>query len=132
MDLVLTCVLCLAGTVPSADPGPWHVGPGVETPAPASGADLRLPDPSGIAGGDSRLPLAQHDHGSQDEGEDGSHEKGGHGAWMSTTMIVLMVSMMATVGIVMMSRGGVRAAPSGPAALALPAIAPAGFSTPGG
>ena len=132
MTLTLTCMLCLAGAVPSAAPAPGDAGWGAMTlslaSAPATPPDLRLAD----AGPASTL--AQHEHGSQGEhGEDDSPGHGGHSSWMGTAMIGLMVVMMVGLGAVMMSRGGFRAAPpSGPAAAALPAFAPAAFSAPGG
>jgi hypothetical protein len=78
--------------------------------------------------GPGDLGLA-HDHGSGHR-EDGSH----HGGWMGTTMLVVMVAMMATVGVVMMTRGTRLSSASvgGPAALALPEAGPARFGPAGG
>lgn len=126
MILALTCTLCLAGTAPPADPAGAHDGATIlslaSDPAPS---DLRLSDPG------AALDLAQH--GSQEDGGEGHQGHGGNGAWMGTTMIVVMVVMMVGVGAVMMARGSFRMAPSsGAAAVALPVLAPAGFSTPGG
>lgn len=135
MTLALTCILCLAGAAPSAAPALGDARDGAmtlsltssPTLAAANLPDLRLSDPGPAPA------LAQHEHGPQEEGgEGGSQGHGGHGAWMGTAMIVLMVAMMVGLGAVMMARGGFKAAPpSGPAAAALPAFAPAGSLAPG-
>ncbi len=136
MTLTLTCILCLAGAAPSVAPALGDARDGAmtlsltsaPTSASATPPDLRLDDPGPASA------LAQHERGSQEDGGEGdSRGHGGHGAWMGTAMIVVMVVMMVGLGAVMMARGGFRAAPpSGPAAAALPAFAPAGFSAPGG
>ena len=137
MDLALTCMLCLAGAVPSGSPATTAALDGSPALSLALPRDLRLSNP-----GDPGTfhALAQHEHGAQDghgsheeHGEGDSQGHGGHGDWMGTAMIVVMVAMMATVGVFMMTRGGFRSAPlSGPAAAALPAIPAASYSVPGG
>jgi len=129
MTLTLTCILCLAGAAPSAGDGTMTLSlTSAPTSVPATPPDLRPDDPGPASA------LAQHEHGSEQEGGQSDPQgHGGHGAWMGTAMIVVMVVMMVGLGAVMMARGGFRAAPpSGPAAAALPAFAPAGFSAPGG
>lgn len=132
MTLALTCALCLAGggadlaTITSFDGA-----------ALASGLDLGA---SGLARpaaldtslGDPSTGWAQH--GGHDRDADGSSDHHG-GAWMGTTMIVVMVAMMATVGVVMMSRSArasAPAAPAGPAARAIPVSAAGGTFASGG
>jgi hypothetical protein len=53
---------------------------------------------------------------------------------MGTTMLVVMVAAMATVGVAMMTRGTrlSSASAGGPAALALPEVGPARFGPAGG
>lgn len=123
MFLTLTCTLCLAGTATLAVPTGAHDGAATLSLASAP-SDLRLSGPGAA--------LAQQ--GLQDGSGEGDMGHGGNGAWMGTTMIVVMVAIMAVgVGAVMMMRASSRMAPSSSAAAAaLPVLAPAGFSTPGG
>ena len=127
MTLALTCMLCLAGAAAPAAPAAGDAGNGAMTlvlaSAPVAHPDLRLSD----LGPASAL-------GAQEEGgESGTQGHGEHGAWMGTTMIVVMVAVMVGLGAVMMARGGFMAArSSGPAAAAVPASVPAGFPVPGG
>lgn len=126
MILALTCTLCLAGAAqPAAGVGSEDGATTLSLASAPAPSDLRL------SGAGAALDLAQP--GLQEDGGEGDQGHGGHGAWMGTTMIVVMVVMMVGVGAVMMARGSFRMAPSsGAAAVALPVLAPAGFSTPGG
>lgn len=122
MILALTCTLCLAGTTPLAVPAEAHDGAAALALASVP-SDLRLSGPGAALG------LAQD--GLQQGGGEG--DMGHGGAWMGTTMIVVMVAMMVGVGAFMMMRASSRMAPSsGAAAAALPVLARGGHSTPGG
>jgi hypothetical protein len=129
MPLALACTLCLASTVQLAAPTAMASSAGALTlalsPAPDS-PDLRLAD-AGAA-----LALAQGEQGAPMGGDqDGSRDHGG--AWMGTTMIVVMVVMMVGLGAVMMAHASYRmAGPSSAAASAVPVLSPSSFSTPGG
>ncbi len=128
MPFTLTCMLCLAGAATPAAPAAGDAGDGATTSlvlasAPAAHPDLHFSD----LGPASAL-------GAQEEGGEGDTQgRGEHGAWMGTTMIVVMVAMMVGVGAVMMARGSFMAArSSSPAAAAVPVSAPARFLAPGG
>ncbi len=125
MILALTCTLCLAGTGPLALPAEAH-------DAAATLSLASIPSDLQLSGPGTALGLAQQ--GLQEGRGEGDMGHGGNGAWMGTTMIVIMVAVMAVgVGAVMMMRASSRMAPSsGAAAAALPVLAPRGFSTPGG
>jgi hypothetical protein len=133
MPFTLTCMLCLAGAAAPAAPAAGDAGDGATTSlvlasAPAAHPDLHFSDLGPASA------LAQHDHGSHEEGGEGDTQgRGEHGAWMGTTMIVVMVAMMVGVGAVMMARGSfMTARSSSPAAAAVPVTAPARFLAPGG